>query len=115
VYVLGKRCGSENGKWFWASLELAGDWDWGVSRESMKVMLADSSIMGNMETEVANSCSQVGLPGEGGGHQLAHKSSNPKFVLPTKCAKIKMEQRLKKQPINNWPNLRPILHESTNL
>jgi hypothetical protein len=37
---------------------------------------------------------------EGGGHDTTHKTFNPKFVLPTRCTGIKMEQRLEeKQPI----------------
>jgi hypothetical protein len=49
-----------------------------------------------METEVATSCIQAGLPVEGRGHQPTHKTFfNPKFVLLTKCAGIKIEQRLR--------------------
>jgi hypothetical protein len=35
------------------------------------------------------------LPTEGGGHQYTHKTFNPIFVLPTRCAGKKMEQRLR--------------------
>ena len=50
---------------------------------------------GNMEPEVVTSYSQIRLQMEGGGHQFTHKSFDSKFVLPTRCAGIKMEQRLK--------------------
>ena len=39
----------------------------------------------------------------------------PKNVLPTRYAGIKMEQRLREQPTNDWPNLRPIPRERANL
>jgi hypothetical protein len=48
---------------------------------------------------MAMSCSKAGLQKEEEGHQSTHKTFNPKFVLPTKCAGIKMEQRLREQPI----------------
>lgn len=37
------------------------------------------------------SCSQEGLPIEVEGHQLTHKTFNSKFVLLTRCTRIKME------------------------
>lgn len=40
-----------------------------------------------------------------GGHQPTHKTCNPKFVLPTRWAGIKKEQRLRSS--HDWPNLRP--------
>jgi hypothetical protein len=43
--------------------------------------------------EVATSCSQAGLSVKGGGHQPNHRNFNPKFVLPTRYAGIRMEQR----------------------
>jgi hypothetical protein len=61
-----------------------------------------------LETKVATTCSQAGFPKEGEENQSTHKTINPKFVLPTRCAGIKMEERLKKQPINDYTNLRPI-------
>lgn len=68
------------------------------------------SYQWEIETEVATFCSQKGHPVEGG-HQLTHKIFNPKFVLPTRCAKINLEQRLREQSINDWPNLRPTSRE----
>jgi hypothetical protein len=62
--------------------------------------------LGGMEPEVATSYSQEGLPVEGQGRQPTHKTSHPKFILPTRCAVIKMEQSLKECPTNDWPNLR---------
>jgi hypothetical protein len=50
---------------------------------------------GDIETEVATYCTQAGLPEEGERHQSTHKTFNPKFVLCTRCAGIKMEPRLK--------------------
>ena len=49
----------------------------------------------HMETNMVTSCSQVGLPVEGGDYQPTYKTFNPKFALPTRCAGIKMEQRLR--------------------
>ena len=63
---------------------------------------------GDRETEVETTCSQAGLPEEGEGHQPTHKTLDLKFVLPTRCAGIKIEQRLREWPTNDWPNLRPI-------
>jgi hypothetical protein len=61
-----------------------------------------------METEVATSCSQAGFPEKGGDINLPTKTFNLKFVLPTRCAGIKMVQRIREQPTNDCPNLRPI-------
>jgi hypothetical protein len=66
------------------------------------------------ETEVATSCSQAGLLVEGGGLQSNHKTLNPKFVLPTRCAGIKMEQRMREWPAIGWLHLRPIPWEKAN-
>ena len=63
--------------------------------------------VGHRDTEVATSFSQAGLPVKGKRHQSIHKIFNPTFVLPTKNPRIKMEQRLKEYPTNNWINLRP--------
>jgi hypothetical protein len=63
---------------------------------------------GDRETEVESSYSQAGLPEEGEGHQTTDKTLDLKFVLPTTCARIKIEQRLREWPTNDWPNLRPI-------
>jgi len=43
---------------------------------------------GDMETEVAMSCSQAKLPVERGRHEPTHKNFNPKFALPTRCTEI---------------------------
>ena len=60
-----------------------------------RVALVETPSLRNMESEVATSCSQAGLPVEGGGYQPTHKTYNPKFALPAKCARIEMEQRLR--------------------
>ena len=57
---------------------------------------------GYIETEVATSCSQAELPEEGGGHQSTHKSFNSKSVLPTRCAGLKIKQRLREEPTSDW-------------
>jgi hypothetical protein len=61
-----------------------------------------------METKMAASCSQVGLPVEEGRHQTPYKTFNLKFVLLTRCAGIKMEQRVRGWPTNDCSTLRPI-------
>jgi hypothetical protein len=45
---------------------------------------------------------------EGGRHQPTHKTFNPKLVLLTRQKEIKTEQKLRGQPTNDWPSLRPI-------
>jgi hypothetical protein len=69
----------------------------------------------NIETEVATSYSQTGLPIEEKGYQPIHKDFNPKLVMPTRCAEIKKGQRLREQTTNYCPNLRPNLYEWPNL
>jgi hypothetical protein len=49
-----------------------------------------------METEVATSYSQVGLPVEGGKHQPTHKTY-PKSVLLTRCTGIKDGAEIKER------------------
>ena len=68
-----------------------------------------------METEVSSSHTQVGLPVEGGGHQPTNKTFKPKFVLPTRCAGIKTEKRLKEWLTNDCPNLRSTPCDRANL
>jgi hypothetical protein len=51
---------------------------------------------------------------ERGGHEPTHKTSDPKFVLPTRSTGIETEQRLREQPTNDWPNLRHISCERAN-
>ena len=64
----------------------------------MLVSLAVTHSIGDMECEEATSCSQAGLPEEGGGHQSTHKVVNTKSVLLTRRAGIKMEERQREQP-----------------
>jgi hypothetical protein len=45
---------------------------------------------------------------EVGRHHLSVKSVWVQFVLPTRCAGIKMEQKSKEGATSDWPNLRPI-------
>jgi hypothetical protein len=49
----------------------------------------------DVEFEVAGFYSQTGLPEEEGKCQSIHKTFNPKFVSPKRCAGIKMEQTLR--------------------
>jgi hypothetical protein len=59
--------------------------------------------------------SQVGLSGEGGGHQLTLKTFYSEFAIPTKCIRVRMKQSLREWEINDWLNLRPIPWEKVNL
>ena len=61
--------------------------------QSTGVTLADSLTSGDMKTEVATPCRHAGLPLERGGINLCTKPYIPKYVLPTRYAGIKMEQR----------------------
>jgi hypothetical protein len=54
-----------------------------------------------METEVPIICSQVGTPVKAQGQQPTHKTFDPKFVLPTRSAGTKVEQRLREWSIND--------------
>lgn len=54
---------------------------------------------GDIETEVATTCIQERPPEDGRGHQYSNKIFNPKFILPTRCSGIKMEKRLRAQPM----------------
>jgi hypothetical protein len=69
----------------------------------------------DIEIEVVTSYSQVGLSEKREGYQSTHESFNAKFVLPTRSAEIKMEQRLRQWQTNDWLNLRPIPSERVNL
>lgn len=60
--------------------------------------------VGDVDLEVATSCGQVGLLGEGQGQQPSFKTFNPKWVLPTKCAVRKLKNR--EYPTNDWPKPR---------
>jgi hypothetical protein len=81
--------------------------------ESTRVTLAETSSIGDTKLKEPTSCSQAGLPVQGKEHQDIHKTFDSKFVLPTRCAGTKMEQRLREWPTNDWPNLRPIPWAST--
>ena len=41
-------------------------------------------------------------------HQPSHKIFSLQFFLPTRCAGVKMEQKVREWPINDWSNLRPM-------
>ena len=45
-------------------------------------------------------CNQKILPIEGLGQQPSHKTLHPQFLLPTRCARVKMEQNLREGLIN---------------
>lgn len=61
-----------------------------------------------MDPELFLSGSQARLPMEGLGHITSHKTSDLKFALPTRCARVKMEQKLREWLNNNWSSLRPM-------
>ena len=63
--------------------------------------------MGDIEPELAISCIQKRFPMEKLVYQPSHKTLDPQFLLPTRCAGVKMEQKLRERP-NNWFGLRPI-------
>jgi hypothetical protein len=42
-----------------------------------------------MNPKLVISCNQARLPMEGLGHKLSHKTLDPQFVLPTRCAGVK--------------------------
>lgn len=48
----------------------------------------------DMESELAIFCDQARLPLEGLGHKPSHKTFDLQFVLPTKCAVVKVAQNL---------------------
>lgn len=50
----------------------------------------------------------------GGEHQPTHKNVDLNFILPIRCAGVKIEQRLRERPTNAWLNQRPTLWQSTN-
>jgi hypothetical protein len=99
--------GVENGNWWVASLGLAGRLELGRTLGVYGRNLAEIPTRGYRETKMATSYSQAGLPEEIGGHKLPTKPQ-PQFVLPTGCAAIKVEKRLKEQPINDCHNLQPM-------
>ena len=52
--------------------------------------MGDSYHPGDMETEVATSYNQAGLPVERAGHKPTHKTFKPKFVFSTRYAEKNM-------------------------
>ena len=73
----------------------------------MRVTLPKTLRMGVVKPETAISCNQARLPIEALRPQANHKTINPQFVLSTRCAGIKIEQKLREEPSNGWPSLRP--------
>jgi hypothetical protein len=68
----------------------------------------------DIETEMATSCNQVGIPEEEKEHQTTHKTFNLKFFLPTGCTGIRKEQRLRGQLTNDRPDLEHFPCKKTN-
>lgn len=87
-----------------ALLGVAGDLGLTCSGKSLVRFLPED----NIETEMATSYSQVGLPVEGGKQQPIYNTFNPKFVLPIRYIGIKRGQRLREQPSNDLSNLKYI-------
>lgn len=50
-----------------------------------------------MQSQTATSCNQKGLPMERLRHQPSHKTVDVQFVLPIRCARIKMGHILKEK------------------
>ena len=63
-------------------------WDKGSTQESLEVILAVTHYIGDMEPEVATSCSQAETPVERKRHQLTIKPFNPKYILSTRNSDI---------------------------
>jgi hypothetical protein len=61
-------------------------WDKGGSQNSIRVTLAVTHYIGDMEPEKATSCSQKGTPVELQRYQPTHKTLNTKFILSTSNA-----------------------------
>jgi hypothetical protein len=70
-------------------------------------------VMEDTDPEPAISCNQKRLPMEGLWHQPSHRTLDPQFVLPIRCAGVKMEQKLREWTTNNWPSLRSMPWERT--
>jgi len=64
--------------------------------------------MGDMEPEILIFYNQQRLLVEGLGHQPRPKTFDPQYILPTRCAGLKIEQKLRDWLIKDWPNLRPM-------
>jgi len=58
-----------------------------------------------LEPEMNISCNQERFLMKELGHQQSHQTFDPQFVLPTRCAGVKMS-RLERWPINDWSSLR---------
>ena len=82
------------------------------NKVSMGVILAE--IQSSENREDTTSCSQAGPPVEGKGHKQNQYNFHPKFVLSTRNAGKKMEQRMREWPNYTLPNLRPIPLASSN-
>jgi hypothetical protein len=77
----------------------------------MGLTLAVTYSIEDLEPEEATSCSQTGTPVERTKPPTKF-STQSLFCVQLIQARWK-EQRLRKQPNNNWPNLRPIPWAST--
>jgi hypothetical protein len=55
---------------------------------------------------MATSCSQARFPEKEGTHPSTDNIFNPNFVFSTRCARIKMEKKIREQPTDDCPNLR---------
>jgi hypothetical protein len=64
--------------------------------------------MGNMKPEMSISCSQARFSMEGMGHLSYYKNFILQFLMPTRCAGVKLEQILREWPTYDWTNLRSI-------
>jgi hypothetical protein len=62
--------------------------------------------MALMKPKAAMSYRQKRLATERLGQQTSHKTLGPQFVWPRKYARVKMEQKLKERPPNDYPILR---------
>ena len=71
-------------------------WDGEHSRESLRVTLAETQQWGIWRMKWPPLVSR----------QPNQKTFDPKFVQPKRGIRIKMEQRLREQPTNDWSNLR---------
>ena len=67
--------------------------------------------MGDMKPEPTISCNQARLLVEELRNQCSHKTFNLQFALPPTCAGVKVSQKLKEWPTNDWSSLRAPCHE----
>jgi hypothetical protein len=77
--------------------------------KTMRVTLGEIPFhQQGIETEVATSCSQAGLPV---GTPTHPQNLQPKLYPALQdTQEMKIEQRWEEWPTNDWPNLRPIPH-----